>query len=453
MMNVRYSLALAGSLFSMGLWAQMEGQNLVKNAGFEEISKEVTTWDQLDRATGWSNANLGSVDLCVKEAYRSTVGQTDGEQGPVTPFEGERCAGFVAWKDDLRPNRKRILNGKEEPFKEAWNKYSEYAQAELSAPLTAGQKYEVSMRVRLSASSDRAVSGIGAYLSPALLTYGHRHFLSEKPQVATTTIITDKANWVEVKGSFTATGQERAIVIGAYPNGGMEKKDAIEGNDNQHAYYFVDGISVVLAPEPDKDGDGVPDKTDQCPNDAGVASLGGCPDKDGDGIADKMDACPDVAGPSNFSGCPDSDGDGLADNMDRCPKVAGVAANKGCPEVKEEVRKLFERALQGVQFETGKSVIKPVSFPILNDVTKVMQENPTYFLEINGHTDSQGDEAKNQKLSDERAGAVQKYLAEKGVADSRMKHAGFGEAQPVADNATSQGRAKNRRVEFKVLFE
>jgi outer membrane protein OmpA-like peptidoglycan-associated protein len=159
-----------------------------------------------------------------------------------------------------------------------------------------------------------------------------------------------------------------------------------------------------------------------------------------------------VAGAADMKGCPDSDGDGIADNMDKGPKEKGVKAMSGCPELNEKTKNLFQRALTGVKFETGKSVIKKESYGILDDVVKVMQENPTYNLEIHGHTDDQGDDAKNQKLSDDRAAAVKKYLTDKGVADGRTKSYGHGETQPVADNKTAAGRAQNRRVEFKVSF-
>ena len=180
--------------------------------------------------------------------------------------------------------------------------------------------------------------------------------------------------------------------------------------------------------------------------------MGGCPDRDGDGITDKLDACPDAAGPADKQGCPDRDGDGITDNVDRCPDVAGVASMKGCPELKEETKKLFEKALTGVKFESGKSVIKKESFAILDQVVKVMSENPSYNLEIHGHTDDQGDDAKNMKLSDDRAAAVKKYLTDKGVSGERTRSFGHGETQPIEDNKTAAGRAKNRRVEFKVVF-
>jgi outer membrane protein OmpA-like peptidoglycan-associated protein len=452
-MKIQYTCLLAGSLLSAGLMAQDAGPNLVNNGGFEELSKPVTTWDQLNRATGWSNANQGSVDVYSKDARPNTVGIPDGLMGTgVAAFEGEHFAGFVAYKDDQQRNWKRFWSGKEEPFAPAYQKYAEYLETALNAPLTAGQKYDVTFHVKLSNGSDRAVSGIGAYLSQVEIKANHRHYLQEKPQVSIATVVNDKQNWTEVKGTFTADGTEKYLVIGAFPNGGYQTAKAIEGADSQRAYYYIDGVSVKLHPEEDRDHDGVIDKEDRCPDVAGVKALGGCPDADGDGVADNMDACPDKAGPVEFNGCPDSDGDGIADNLDRCPTVKGVASMHGCPEITEKTKKLFEKALTGIQFETGKSVIRKSSYGILDQVVNVMNENPSYDLEIHGHTDSQGDDAKNQKLSEDRAAAVRAYMINKGIKESRLQSFGHGETMPVADNKTAAGRAKNRRVEFKVTF-
>ena len=120
--------------------------------------------------------------------------------------------------------------------------------------------------------------------------------------------------------------------------------------------------------------------------------------------------------------------------------------------MKAETKKIFAQALQGIQFESGKNVIKKSSYSILDKVVKVMKENPSYNLEINGHTDSQGAAATNLELSQKRSDAVQAYLTKGGVEASRLTAKGFGETMPVADNATAAGKAKNRRVEFKVNF-
>ena len=82
---------------------------------------------------------------------------------------------------------------------------------------------------------------------------------------------------------------------------------------------------------PDTDGDGIPDTKDRCPEEAGSEELQGCPDADGDGVSDIDDACPNKAGNAEMNGCPDSDGDGVADNVDRCPDTLGDKDNEGCP--------------------------------------------------------------------------------------------------------------------------
>lgn len=208
----------------------------------------------------------------------------------------------------------------------------------------------------------------------------------------------------------------------------------------------------------DSDNDGIYDSEDNCPREKGTVSNKGCPeekDTDGDGIADKADKCPTVKGVIANNGCPeekDTDGDGILDKVDQCPTVKGVIANNGCPEVKQEVKQIFNEALQGIQFETGSAVIKSTSFGILDKVVRVMNENATFNLLINGHTDSQGADAANLTLSQKRADAVKAYLVSKGIKASRLTATGYGETVPVADNATPAGRAQNRRVEFVVKF-
>jgi len=108
--------------------------------------------------------------------------------------------------------------------------------------------------------------------------------------------------------------------------------------------------------------------------------------------------------------------------------------------------------LKGIQFESGKDIIKSSSYDILHNVATIMKDNPSYKLKIDGHTDSQGDDAKNMQLSKDRAAAVKKYLIEDGVDGSRLSAFGYGETVPKATNDTAAGRAENRRVEFTVEF-
>lgn len=209
----------------------------------------------------------------------------------------------------------------------------------------------------------------------------------------------------------------------------------------------------------DSDGDGVPDYIDECPDTPKgvVVDSVGCPiDDDGDGVPNYIDECPDT--PQGVVvdsvGCPvDTDGDGIPDYLDKCPNVPGPESNYGCPELKKEVRSLFKKAMQGIQFETDKDVIKKSSYPTLDKIVEVMKTNPTYMLSIGGHTDDVGSEEYNQVLSEKRAGSVRRYLIEHGVEESRIASKGYGKTMPIADNTTVEGRALNRRVEFEVIFE
>jgi outer membrane protein OmpA-like peptidoglycan-associated protein len=212
----------------------------------------------------------------------------------------------------------------------------------------------------------------------------------------------------------------------------------------------------------DTDKDGVPDYLDECDTPAsaiGKVDSVGCPlDTDGDGVPDYVDKCPKTPvaakGFVDDNGCPiDSDADGVPDYMDNCPTIAGVADNEGCPEIKKEVKVLFQKALEGIQFETGKVSIDPSSFALLDQIFRVLIENPGYLIDIRGHTDNSGAPAVNLKLSESRADAVRNYLIKKGVSKKRISSQGMGDSKPIADNETEEGRAKNRRVEFVVIFE
>ena len=185
----------------------------------------------------------------------------------------------------------------------------------------------------------------------------------------------------------------------------------------------------------------------------------GCPkDSDGDGVPDYLDECPDTPekaiGFVDAKGCElDSDGDGVADYKDECPLVPGIKENKGCPELKREVRQLLQKAMQGIEFETGKATIKKKSYPLLDQIANIFIENSNYIIEVQGHTDNTGKPELNKTLSDKRAHAVMDYMLKKGVEAHRLSAVGYGQDQPIADNETKAGRQKNRRVEFKITFE
>ncbi len=203
---------------------------------------------------------------------------------------------------------------------------------------------------------------------------------------------------------------------------------------------------------PDTDDDGIQDSEDKCPTIKGLPQYQGCPDTDGDGIPDPKDRCPTIPGTVALNGCPDKDGDGIPDIDDKCPNQAGTAANKGCPEISAAEKLLFDKALRGIQFETGRSTILTASYPIIDEIVRMLSNNNAYNLEINGHTDNTGNAEHNLKLSQDRAEAVKRYITSKGISPDRITTSGFGDTEPVSSNYTAKGRALNRRVEFKVTF-
>jgi len=107
--------------------------------------------------------------------------------------------------------------------------------------------------------------------------------------------------------------------------------------------------------------------------------------------------------------------------------------------------------LNNIFFDFNKATLQQSSYPELNNVLKLLNEYPTLVIEISGHTDNIGSAAVNQRLSESRAKAVVDYLVAQGISAKRLKYAGYGFTQPIADNRTDEGRATNRRVEFKIL--
>lgn len=116
--------------------------------------------------------------------------------------------------------------------------------------------------------------------------------------------------------------------------------------------------------------------------------------------------------------------------------------------IADELNKSGHIALYGIHFDTGKAVILPDSETVLNEISKMLQQNPTVKLSVEGHTDNVGSASANQALSEKRAQAVVTWLSTHGVDAPRLKAKGWGQTKPVTDNGTEDGRAKNRRVEL-----
>lgn len=181
-------------------------------------------------------------------------------------------------------------------------------------------------------------------------------------------------------------------------------------------------------------------------------------DSDGDGVLDNADLCPGTPSGTRVDarGCAlppapvkDSDGDGVPDTADACPDTSrGLKVDsRGCA-VKAQVL-----VLRDINFEFDSSTLTADARSILNGIVAGLRGQPTMEVRIEGHTDSTGSEAYNLELSRKRAQAVRTYLTEQGIEGRRLQSEGHGESRPEASNATREGRAQNRRVEFHVLTE
>jgi OOP family OmpA-OmpF porin len=223
-------------------------------------------------------------------------------------------------------------------------------------------------------------------------------------------------------------------------------------------------------PELDNDGDGIPDNDDKCPDEAETKNNfqddDGCPDgadRDKDGIPDEQDKCPDNAedkdGFEDQDGCPDPDNDKdrIPDKFDKCPNEPetynGHEDEDGCPDKgRVMVTSGKIEILDKVYFDTGKSTIKAVSFPILDAVAATLNGNPNIELvEIQGHADERGNDNANLRLTQSRVESVRDYLVKKGVDKERLQPKGYGETKPVCTESNEPCWEKNRRVEFVIL--
>ena len=267
---------------------------------------------------------------------------------------------------------------------------------------------------------------------------------------------------VDVEGNATNWGLQFGASLFFGHQGGCDADhdgvaDKLDRCPNTPAGDAVDAGGCSLPK--DSDGDGVIDPRDNCPDTprGEAVDANGCPlpqDSDGDGVLDPRDKCPHTPRGEavDANGCPlpkDSDGDGVLDPQDKCPNTPrGTRVDaSGCPVVFEEGRR--ELVLEGVNFDTAKATLLPESQAILDRVAASLAAYPDLKVEVAGYTDGRGARAANVRLSQARAQSVLDYLVGKGIAAARLTARGYGPDRPIGDNATEEGRARNRRVELR----
>ncbi len=206
--------------------------------------------------------------------------------------------------------------------------------------------------------------------------------------------------------------------------------------EDQDGFQDSDGV-----PDPDNDGDGILDTNDKLPGTDAAVAAGIITAEDFDGFEDE-DGAPDF----------DNDSDGIADSLDKCPNEAETfneyQDEDGCPDEKPTVDVGQSIVLEGVNFASGSSDLTANSERILEKVSTGMHKFPEIEVEIRGYTDNTGSYQGNIRISQRRADTVKQYLVGQGIVPYRITTKGFGPENPIAPNETSEGRAKNRRIEF-----
>ena len=217
----------------------------------------------------------------------------------------------------------------------------------------------------------------------------------------------------------------------------------------------------------DDDGDGLINRADRCPKVAEDIDRwedeDGCPDEDNDkdGLADAKDRCPLRAETRNQidddDGCPeeDADGDSIVGTRDQCPDAAetrnGFKDGDGCSDdLPGDVRR-FSGVVAGVRFSGRTATLSRASNAVLDQAAAMMKQYPDLRIEVGGHSDGAGKGDGGRELSQKHAERVRDYLVSKGIEANRIVPVGYGADRPIDSNKTARGRAKNQRVEFRLL--
>ncbi len=445
------SLELTNNKFKFRFWEGLYDFGQLDNAGFR-VGVERYLNSSFDLEVGFSHGNLiyenlfdaTVTDLGVRVAYKFDNGYILKKESKLAPYV--HLGTGIGWIGNVAEGGTLIFQEFDGESFGAINfggglKFKATDNAEINARANYQKSYndtpdymQYSLGVSFSLSRKKDSDGDGIYDSE-----------DGCPNEAGPAE-NQGCPWPDTDGDGVLDKDDECPTEAGTLNG-CPDKDGDGIKDSEDTCPDVAGIAK-FGGCPDSDGDGIQDSEDQCPNQAGT--LNGCPDSDGDGVKDADDECPQTAGTLN--GCPDADGDGIKDADDNCPQTAGLNELSGCPKVEEEVQKVLELAVKNIQFNSGSDVLRRSSYNSLNEVAKLMAENE-FDLKLSGYTDNTGRAESNLALSKRRANSVKQYLVDKGIDAGRLSADGFGIANPVADNATREGRAKNRRVELEIVFK
>ncbi len=440
-----------------------QSKNLVLNSSFEEYEDCPQDYTPQDHShlliPGWGYPTTATPDYF----NRCSPGRIDGVSVPKNfagesePRTGDGYAGA-------------ILSGTDDG-------YREYIQGGLSEPLIKGRKYCVTYYYKLASFSKFSVDQMSLYFSDIEVKNSLKINLPYEPQINSTVglFLDNIDDWEEVCTVYEANGGEKFFIVGNFKSYEQTNYVATDKNmknlrNKEYAYYFFDDFSVrplenctdcncvqhdfeasIIDSTYTGGFNPITQTVEKARNDGHIkiGMVGGTPPY-------RVQWNNGLKG-AELKNLPSGEYSYTAYDAYNCQQTGKVKFVQ--PVVVEDK---FEAGLESIEeggslvlknifFEFNKTTLLPESFPELDKVVNFMVSKDISLIEISGHTDSDGSDSYNQKLSEGRAKSVVQYLTSKGVQASRMKAVGYGENKPIDTNLSDEGKARNRRVEFTLL--
>lgn len=444
------------------LYLNAQEKNLVINPGFEKFENCPTDYTPENLThklvPGWTYPTRATPDYfnrCSKGSNK--VGVPKNFAGESEPHSGD---GYVG----------AILSGTEES-------YREYIQGTLGVPLIKGNQYCIKFYYKLASYSRFAVDQMSLYFSDTEIKNDVNVNLNYVPQITNKVglFLDNIDEWEEFCTVYTAKGNERFFIMGNFRNYDntnyvVTDKNVVNMRNKAYAYYYFDDISIspiencltcpcvlhdfesrVIETHYTGGQDPQTGKVTRIVNDGRIkiGVLGGTQpytitwnNKMSGTELKNLPAGTYIYQAHDQFNCRSSD---------TVVFVEPVIVKDDFLEGLKAIDEGSAIVLENIFFEFNKTELLPASFAELNKVVQFMLEENIKMIEIGGHTDNEGSDSYNQKLSEGRAASVVNYLASQGIGADRMKSVGYGESRPIDTNKTEEGRAQNRRVEFTLI--
>jgi outer membrane protein OmpA-like peptidoglycan-associated protein len=458
----KLTLAVFASLMSLICYdLSSQEKNLVVNPGFEkyDVCPEDATPTNLSHKLipGWTYPSIATPDY-FNRCSKKNVGVPKNFAGESEPHGGNGYAGA-------------ILSGTEES-------YREYIQGTLMKPLVKDQQYCIRFYYKLASYSRFAVDQMSLNFSDVEIRNNNINVnLSYTPQITNKVglFLDNIDEWEEFCTVYTASGNERFFIIGNFKNYEntnyvVTDKNVVNLRNKAYAFYYFDDVSIaalencldcpcvlhdfesrVIETRYTGGQDPMTGKVTRIINDGQIriGLLGGTPpylvtwnnQQTGTELKN-LPAGNYIYYANDKYNCRSSDTVIFVE-----PEIVRDEFLEGLKAIEEGSAVVLEN----IFFEFNKTDLLPASFAELDKVVQFMLEEDIKLIEISGHTDSEGSDTYNKKLSEGRAASVVTYLASQGVKPERMSSVGYGESRPVETNQTDAGRAQNRRVEFTLI--